>query len=169
MGFLDFILDSKKESDVDDAPPGVEPIEDAEPIESFEPVGGYVMLPHLVHQCMTMDAVEVKCTQYFQDVISELPFFRLIDFKILKATKKNTPPDWNIEEGDVSVITEDGEFVGILDAGRFVKLGRRTGRCQGFVEPPSRDPDIGFKIASKYRVYIFRSFTKIRENSIGIY
>lgn len=136
--------------------------------ENFVERGGYLMLPHLIHQCMTMDAVDVRCTQYFQDVISELPAFRLLDLKILKATRKNMPEGWHIEDGDVAVFTEDGEFIGVLDAKRFEKLGRRTGKCNGFVEPPSRDPDKGFKIASKYRVYIFRSYTKISENAVFI-
>ena len=129
---------------------------------------GYVNLPYLVHQCMTCGAVDVLSTKYFTDTISRLPILTRLEFKLLKANKKTTPDGWNFDPGDVSVFTEGGQFIGIVNERRFKELGEKTGKRYGFVEPPCYDFAEDLPITPTPRVFLFCDFNAIYNGASNV-
>lgn len=121
----------------------------------------YQHVPVLVHQCMTHNTVDVRASRYFADAVAKLPYFKCIQFKVAKATKKNVPPNWSIDDGDASVFSPTGEIVGKLDAKRFGQLGGKTGKYYGFVEPPSYDYEEGHGITPEPRIFIFCDYSAV--------
>ena len=133
----------------------------------FAWVDGYYDMPHHVHQCMTRSTVDVNGDMYHQEAVSKLPVMTRLDFKLEKANKKNTPPDWFFDEGDVNVYTSAGDFIGKIAAYKFEKYGMKTGKAFGFVEPPSYDRAEGIEITPYYRVFIYCDYLSIVNEANG--
>ena len=134
----------------------------------FHRTGEYYNIPSLVHQCMTRDTIAVADIVYFQETVSKLPIMSRIEFKMLKANSKNTPPSWHFEKGAVAVYTESGDFIGTIPASKFAKAGLKTGKVYGFVEPPSYDFDSGSCITPYYRAFVYCDYNAIYRDAHGV-
>lgn len=136
--------------------------------ELFARIDGYYDVPLLVHQCMTRSTVAVNGDMYHQEAVSKLPVMTRLEFKMEKANKKNTPPDWFFDDGDVNVYASAGEFIGKIAGYKFEKYGLKTGKAFGFVEPPSYDRAEGIEITPYYRVFIYCDYTSIANEANGV-
>ena len=134
----------------------------------FACTDGYYDMPLLVHQCMTRNTVTVSGDMHFQDAVSKIPVMSRIEFKMEKASKKNTPLNWTFDDGDVNVFSPAGEFVGKIAASKFEKYGLKTGKAFGFVEPPSYDRAEGIEITPYYRVFIYCDYFSIVNEANGV-
>ena len=129
---------------------------------------GYYDMPLLVHQCMTRNTVTLSGDMYHQEAVSKLPVMTRLDFKLEKANKKNTPPDWFFDDGDVNVYSSTGAFIGKIAGPKFEKYGLKTGKAFGFVEPPSYDRAEGIEITPFYRVFIYCDYMSIVNEANGV-